>query len=69
MANDDNTVVWHPNIHRFFGERLYYLLIWMERSPFISSTLTDFEKVHKMLESVGAFGHCIYPIFGDADIL
>jgi len=68
-------VVWHPNVHRYFGEQLYYLLIQMSeyvptrKSSGGTQTKTALDKIHDLLEKCGAHGHCIYEVFGDVDIL
>lgn len=67
-------VVWHPNVHHYYGERLYYFLL--RYSKYIVGTPADgqasttpLEEIHGVLCHVGAFGHCLYEVFGDADIL
>jgi len=67
-------VVWHPNVHHYYGEGLYYLLLKFARyapwTPADEDTpMSPLEGIHTLLEKVGAYGHCIYEVFGDADLL
>ena len=67
--------VWHPAVHHYFGEKLHYLLV--QFSQYLPSRLrpdseqheSTRDRLHRLLEDVGAYGHCIYEVFGDADIL
>ncbi len=68
--------VWHPGVHHFFGERLYYLRIACSQYvPYPRGSLEEADpsspvyQIHDLLGRVGAYGHCIYEVFGDADIL
>lgn len=66
-------VVWHPNVHHYFGERLYCLLIQMSQYvPSVSEegeSQSPVERIHALLSRLQARGHCIYEVFGDADVL
>jgi len=67
-------VVWHPNVQHYYGEGLYYLLIKFARyAPWIPddgvNPMSPLEVIHTLLEKVGAYGHCIYEVFGDMDLL
>jgi len=73
-VNYHQGVVWHPNVHHYYGERLYYLLIRFARyAPYTPEEadrpMSPREGFHALLGNIGAFGHCIYEVFGDADLL
>lgn len=72
---DHCAYIWHPNVHHYFLERLYFFLIEMSR--YAPGKLADqskpskstLDKIHETLERVAAYGHCIYEVFGDVDLL
>jgi len=57
-------IVWHPSVHKLYGEDLHYFLI---RARFFGATFAD--HVKRALDTAGVRGYCAYEVFGDYDIL
>lgn len=64
MSSTDNLVIWSPQAHRLYGERLYYVAIRLVNS--------DTETASRIVERLNEFqpgGVCAYFIFGEYDLL
>lgn len=64
-------LAWHPDVHRRFGERLFFFLLALK--PYRHQAFTD--ALHKLLDEFGVSvkknheGYCSYELLGDLDFL
>ncbi|MFC1929501.1 hypothetical protein ACFLW6_01340 [Chloroflexota bacterium] len=64
MDNRQNILLWHPQVHDFFGENLYYFML-----RFKGYNRNHLETLKQQLEKEGIVGFCLYEVFGEFDIL
>ena len=62
--SETNMLIWHPKIHEYFNENLYYFAL-----RFKGYRRETVRKIRDNLISEGIIGICVYEIFGSYDIL